>query len=68
MRLWVEWILLSSAGVVMGLGAAWAENGFIFPPTLVEQALIVALFMAAAYAGWTAYRYYTTMSDDDQWD
>ena len=68
MRGLVEWIVLTSVGVVAGLGVAWIESGFAIPRSLISQALVVALVMAAGYAMWTAYGYYGNLRDDDHWD
>ena len=66
-RLTRELVMIALAGVVLGLGVAWAADALAIPKIVVQVFWIVLLLAGLGFAVWAAWEYYRAIKDDD-WD
>lgn len=66
-RLTRELVMIALAGVVLGLGVAWAADALAIPNIVVQVFWIVLLLAGLGFAVWAAWGYYRAIKDDD-WD
>ncbi len=63
-----EWAALVTAGVLLSVAVAWAEQAFAIPKIVVQGFWIVLMTVALGFAAWAGWGYYRAIRNEDEWE